>query len=925
MSDLRPKPCLPLKYQTSRLIFSDFLLQAADAPDALAVNAPDVRCSYGQLEAISRGIAATLLGHGAKPSDRVVIVASRCAGLVYAMLGALRAGLVFTVADTAYPPARIAQILDTLEPVWVLLCGDAQADTPLPTLRVPEAPDAALGQFSGKGATLPDISPEQPAYVTFTSGSTGVPKGVVTHHAPLVHFVEWHVKRHGFTSNDHFSLLSGLGHDPVYRDIFTPLSIGASVFCPLQSTVVNPSQLAGWIHHHGISVMHLTPPLGKLIASGASAGQRVLASLRWMFWGGDVLSPLLYEQMCSVAPNAGHVVFYGTTETPQAMGFHQLAVATGKVPLGQGIEGAQLLVVGDGGQLADAGEAGEILIRSPYLSLGYWRDPVLTAQKFVINPFTAVEGDRCYRTGDLGVYLADGCVEFLGRADCQVKIRGHRIELGEVEHAVAALAQVAQCAVLAAPDGATPKLVAFCVLHSPLTPGQLRDAVAQQLPDYMVPAQCLFIDAVPLTPNGKVDRRALLAMLDSPAEGDEALAPLTRQLADQWAQILQVSRIDTNLNFIELGGDSLSYVQASLVLQELLGQLPPRWETIPVNALAAWRISDPAKAPALQAMEMPVFMRMAAILLIVLGHFGLLTQGLVMGETTALFLVSGIGLARFQVNAIHERGNARSLLRSMAAIAVPTLLYTVLLQLLFDRVRWQSLLLVSNWFPASEVGHFHYWYIEVLVQMLLIIGLALSFRRVREVLAADPFHSLLLTACALLVVDALLSLFVFDATHLYNRVPQHYLAAMVLGMAVHHAGSTSRKWLASAVAVLMIGELQAIGTAGHDWHQWLADVHIDIALPAALALIWFKSVPLPGAIARGGAVIASSTLFIYLTHYQFQSVAKRISDQPGVAVVLALLGGIVVGYCWNTVARLALAGWGRAWRKRPLKARAVQG
>lgn len=192
-------------------------------------------------------------------------------------------------------------------------------------------------------------------------------------------------------------------------------------------------------------------------------------------------------------------------------------------------------------------------------------------------------------------------------------------------------------------------------------------------------------------------------------------------------------------------------------------------------------------------MEMPVFVRMLAIILIVVGHLSEFDHWLIVGETSVLFLVSGISLARFQLKAIDERGDARTLLRSLAAIVVPTLLYTALIQLVFDRLHWQSLLLVSNWFPANEVSLFNYWYIEVLVQMIVIIGIVLSIRRVRRVVLADPFRCLIIATCALVALDVLLNRFVFDASALLNRVPQHFLAVMVLGMAVHHADTTARK------------------------------------------------------------------------------------------------------------------------------------
>ncbi|TDF84395.1 amino acid adenylation domain-containing protein [Pseudomonas sp. H9] len=928
MPDPRPDPTLRLEYRAERPIFQAFLQQATRTPDATAINAQGARCSYRQLEQISRGIAAHLLARGAHSADRVVIVASRCAGLVYAMLGASRAGLIFTIADAAYPPARITQIIRTLEPNCVMLCGEAQVDLKgAPAfIRVPECPDESLQQFSGEHPQLPEVDPAQPAYITFTSGSTGEPKGIVTHHAPLVHFIDWHVQRHGFTRDDRFSLLSGLGHDPVYRDVFTPLSIGAKIVCPTQSTLINPATLADWIHSHEVSVMHLTPPLGKLIETGARMNAQVFKHLRYLFWGGDALNPLLYEQIGAIAPFAAQVNFYGTTETPQAMAFHDIEplAATASIPLGQGIEGAQLLVVNEANQLVGEGEVGEILIRSPYLSLGYWGDNALTGEKFVVNPFTGAEGDICYRTGDLGTYLPQGSVSFLGRADSQVKIRGHRIELAEIEGVIARQAQIKQCVVLANQDHAMVRLVAYCVASAPVSAAQLRETLADQLPDYMVPAQFVLLDAIPLTPNGKIDKRALSMAFDNtvkPANSDnQALSPVAQKLSDAWARILQVPRVDANLTFVELGGDSLSFVQASMVLEELIGQLPERWEMIPVRALAELASSStPGTASrwAFRALELPVCLRVIAIILIVIGHFSVFSNWMVVGETSLLFLISGISLARFQFKAIDERGDARLLMKSVASIAVPTILYNALTQIVFDTLHWQSLLLISNWFAPSLVGHFNAWYVEVLVQMIVIIGLVVSVERVRRVIMADPFRRLVLASCALVVLDILLNRLVFDATHLYNRVPQHFLAVTVLGMAIHFAQSTAQKWVASAVAVLVIGQLDYVALAGYQLQAVTVPHLIDIALPAVLAVIWFKSVRLPGPVARAGAVVASATLYIYLTHFQFQSIARRLFDHPAFSVLLAIVGGVVVSYCWNTVVRIALARWNRAGKRHP--------
>jgi hypothetical protein len=315
-------------------------------------------------------------------------------------------------------------------------------------------------------------------------------------------------------------------------------------------------------------------------------------------------------------------------------------------------------------------------------------------------------------------------------------------------------------------------------------------------------------------------------------------------------------------------------------------------------------------------MEVPVLLRVMSIVMIVVGHFHLFSDWAFFGETAVLFAVSGLSLARFQVQAINERGNASTLLKSMASIAVPTVLYTVLTQVLFDRVHWPSVLMISNWFPPREIGNFTYWYIEVLLQMIVIIGIVLSFERVRAIILSNPFRYLLMASCLLAVADLLISAYVFDASALNNRVPQHYLAIMVLGMAIHYADSTRRKWLASAVTVIVLGGRDVLEFYGHGLPAVGMSEYIDVAVPAVLAVIWIRSVPVPGLIARGLAAIAASTLYIYLTHFQFQSLARRLNDSPVLAVIIAILGGILVGYAWNKFVRIVLMRLNGAEKKR---------
>ncbi len=580
-----PDPCAPLAFAFSGPIQRAFIEQVARRPQACAIVSQHEQCTYAELDELSSRVASCLRQRGVGRGHTVVLFSNRNPALVWSMLGALKSGAAFFVADAAYPAARIVDCIALAKPSCLLVCGDVAMPEEITAalgcseqsrLRVPATKAEALQVLSGYDSVMPPISVDEHdvAYVSFTSGSTGKPKGICTTHAALPHFVAWHVRKHGFGPEDRFSLLSGLSHDPALRDIFTPLSIGASLHIPAQEVIFDPDRLSRWLSEQAISVLHLTPALGQIIVTGAQDGAS-LRHIRYFFWGGDVLSPKLSQRVRVIAPNATQVNFYGATETPQAMSYFVIDAESEleSYPIGTGIADVQLLVLTPDGRLAGVGEIGDILIRTRYLSQGYLDDPQQTHARFVANPFTRDPLDRCYSTGDLGKYLADGNVLFAGRADHQVKIRGFRVELDEVTIKLEQQPGVARAVVLAQDMGRESKvLVAYfcCDAGHDLQSPDAQQALRRVLPAYMVPSYVVRVQSFPLLPNGKIDLLALPPAETEGSSSDESARPMTareRELVELWQTILGVQRIGVDDSFADLGGDSLSAIRALVAMR----------------------------------------------------------------------------------------------------------------------------------------------------------------------------------------------------------------------------------------------------------------------------------------------------------------------------------------------------------------------
>ncbi|MEZ4725525.1 MAG: amino acid adenylation domain-containing protein [Caldilineaceae bacterium] len=564
-----PDPTLALHHDAQETLHYRFSCLAADIPNRPAVVGQDDVLTYGQLERLSNQLAHYLLAQGAK-GEVVAIYAARSPMLVCALLGVLKAGAAFVMLDSAYPAARLAAYCRQAKPAVLIQLAEAgalpEALTPTTCFVLPQAPACASQLLTPYASCAPAlcVTADDLAYIAFTSGSTGQPKGILGTQAPVAHFIAWHRRTFGLTEKDRFSLLSGLAHDPLLRDIFTPLTLGATLYVPDALTMAS-GRLARWLGEHQITACHLTPPMGQLLTQDDTR----LDKLRYLFFGGDKLPAALVKTMNALAPHAQVVNFYGATETPQAMSYFMAADQASPrdyVPIGRGIDAVQLLVLNQAGELAGISEVGEIVVRTPYLTQGY-----LGAAG--CERFRDLFGVPSYKTGDWGRYLPTGDVELLGRADAQIKIRGFRIEPSEIEAALMTNAATRQAVVRVHPTATGEHLVAYLVPVSAEEPAsQVRAQVRALLPDYMAPSAFVWLPALPLTPNGKVDFAALPApeRFVTTADYRAPQTPTQELLAAIWAEVLKVPQervISIHDNFFALGGHSLLAVQVLSRLQ----------------------------------------------------------------------------------------------------------------------------------------------------------------------------------------------------------------------------------------------------------------------------------------------------------------------------------------------------------------------
>ena len=574
-------------YPKDKCIHQLFEEQAERTPDNIAAVFRDQQLSYTELNARANQLARHLQTLGVRPEVRVGICIERSMEMVVGLLGILKAGGAYVPLDPTYPKERLAFMLEDVQSPVLLTQERLVAALPTDAAGL-VCLDSDWKVIAQKSAANPisEAQAENLAYVIYTSGSTGKPKGVMISHQGLVNYLSWCTKAYAVAEGRGALVHSPIGFDLTITSLFSPLLVGRSVVLIPEDEGVEALS-AALCNGDSFSLIKITPSHLELLNQSLSA-EEAAGRTRALIIGGEALRGESLSFWRTHAPGTRLINEYGPTETVVGCCVYEVpakASISDAVPIGRPIANTQLYVLDIHLQPVPIGVAGELYIGGDGLARGYLNRPELTAERFIPNPFSTEAGARLYKSGDLARYRADGNIEYIGRIDDQVKMRGFRIELGEIEAVLNQHAAVRDAVVLVREDEPGDKrLVAYVVAarnEAAPTDSELRSFLKEKLPEYMVPSAYVVVDEIPLTPNGKVDRRALPAPSEARPELEGVyVAPRTEleeAVAGIWAEVLKVEQVGIHDNFFELGGHSLLVTQVvSRVRKSLQVELPLR-------------------------------------------------------------------------------------------------------------------------------------------------------------------------------------------------------------------------------------------------------------------------------------------------------------------------------------------------------------
>ncbi len=583
----------------------DLLSDAAERfSDHIALEWRDRKVAYREFERATNSFANCLIANGIPKGARVAILVHDRIKLIEAIVGTLKAGCAFAPLDAGEPAKRLARMVADVEPELfvveqlfhekfsalasgfdrrskVIIVNRDQAPTDQAatdsSANIQEIdPSVAGGNFQRPAV---EVAADDLCYIFFTSGSTGAPKPIAGRLKSLLHFAQWEIKTFSIDHSWRASQFAVPTFDACLRDIFVPLLAGATICIPEgRETLLDTPKLVRWIEQSRVNLIHCVPSVFRSLLREKLAPDQFPA-LRNIIMAGEHISPVDVKKWTdSFGERIQLVNLYGATENTMAKFCYFIKPSDSSrrsVPIGKPIDGAKAIILSDEGKICDPGVAGEIYIRTPYLTLGYYKRPDLTSQVFVKNPFSPDPNDIIYKTGDLGRALPDGNFELLGRKDHQVKIRGQRVELGEIEAILKQHPGIEEA--VAAVKGEDPddkRLVAYFVsgADESIIVNELRQLIYDCLPEHMAPSAFVKLSEMPLTRTGKIDRNALPEPDQSRPQFEQAYAAPRNQielaLAGIWSQVLKLEQIGIHDNFFQLGGHSLMATQVMSRMRE---------------------------------------------------------------------------------------------------------------------------------------------------------------------------------------------------------------------------------------------------------------------------------------------------------------------------------------------------------------------
>jgi len=556
------------------LFIEGFIKHVHNNPEKIAIEYQGLKISYGDLNRYSNDLAIIFQRRNLKKGDRLLIVADRKPNLVVAILAAFKLGIIISLTDPKYPVAYIKSCIKVLSPDFCLnlnsrflLCNIFDVLDNQKTMDLFSLPK--INRKSNIDIFENDVfSFDDTAIITFTSGTTGVPKAVAGRYSSLTHFYPWMNEVFGPFESDRFGMCSNVAHDPIQRDIFTPLFFSATIVIPAEEDLFSPGRLPEWLLENKVTICCFTPAMYQFLTTFKDKVYSI-ENMRLIFFVGESLTLEQVKKIKSVLTKAKIINLYGSTETQRAVSYFvipdQINSLPEIIPIGYGIGDVDVIVVKeDTLTLCEADEIGEILLRSPYIAKGYLNAPEENERKFVKNPFVDDASDIFYRTGDLGFFDKNSSlgVRCIGRKDQQVKINGHRIELDAINSVVLSHPMISDCTTILANKSDRQQLICYFVSKKTVVFSDLNQYVSSKFPAYMIPSQFIQLDKIPLTENGKINKRKLLEIFNEKNQfnGSDSNHLLT-DLEKKVKSILNLPELETDKPLAELGLNSLGVIE----------------------------------------------------------------------------------------------------------------------------------------------------------------------------------------------------------------------------------------------------------------------------------------------------------------------------------------------------------------------------